>query len=429
MVTASVDNIGAMIGQGGVTQRVAGNRASADGDATEFAQLLDGMDGEDSSATAVTVAGATPGRAGQTHVQADNAAVTSAADQAALSAGMLALCGAAAVPTPAPTPVPALIATASAADESGVDLSGMEATMAASIPLIDQPLPSQAPAATIATDVQGQGSTDQPSANGNALTAFDLSWLHSNIKATSSQIESSPIQSNPIPLSQADAIELPDLLKGSNASPEQQGDIQKLLVQANPMIAMLGANLHRERVAADATDTAQSGAQIDAMNALGTTQLQPTQLAGDVNVIDAMPRHVLHGQVGSHQWATELGHKLTLLASKDTQSATLYMTPADLGPVQVRIDLHQDQASVWFTAEHADTRSALEQSLPRLRELFTAQGMSLTDAGVFGDRSRQQADARPTANQFASSKYAGDDSMEDTSMVRTISLGLLDAYA
>jgi flagellar hook-length control protein FliK len=107
------------------------------------------------------------------------------------------------------------------------------------------------------------------------------------------------------------------------------------------------------------------------------------------------------------------------------------MNPADLGPVQVRIEMNQnqDQASVWFTAEHADTRSALEQSLPRLREMFSAQGMSLTDAGVFGNRSGQQQAQPGQPRPFGELGLAGDESQADTSMIRSISLNTLDAYA
>jgi flagellar hook-length control protein FliK len=134
--------------------------------------------------------------------------------------------------------------------------------------------------------------------------------------------------------------------------------------------------------------------------------------------------------VGSHQWATELGNKLTMMATKDTQSATLHMSPADLGPVQVRIDMNQNQASVWFTAEHADTRSALEQSLPRLREMFASQGMSLTDAGVFNGQPRQQANySSPEQGSSSALRFAGDEASETISSARGISLSLLDAYA
>ncbi len=223
--------------------------------------------------------------------------------------------------------------------------------------------------------------------------------------------------------------ELPAVQDKSATSPEQP--VQNLMTQVAPVMDMMTAQLREARF------DERSDAANDASNTIGavnTAPLQPagTQLASDAPVLELSPRHQLHATVGTHQWATELGNKLTMLATRDTQSATLYMTPADLGPVQVRIDLNQDQsqASVWFTAEHADTRSALEQSLPKLRELFSAQGMSLTDAGVFGDRSRQQqAESSFTSSRFHNMQYEDSEALADTATVRTISLGLLDAYA
>ena len=174
------------------------------------------------------------------------------------------------------------------------------------------------------------------------------------------------------------------------------------------------------------------GDQSNAVNMLGAAALnvRGAQQAGEVYAPDGQQHIQLNSQVGSHHWATELGNKLTMLASKESRSATLYMTPADLGPVQVKIQMDQSQASVWFTAEHPETRSALEQSLPRLREMFTAQGMSLTDAGVFGDRSRQQSSqTRSSSGFFSGEQEMKDEFMEQSPVLHRVSLSMLDAYA
>jgi hypothetical protein len=42
---------------------------------------------------------------------------------------------------------------------------------------------------------------------------------------------------------------------------------------------------------------------------------------------------------------------------------------------------------VHFSAHHAQTREALEGAIPRLRELFADQGLSLTQANVDSGRS------------------------------------------
>jgi len=64
----------------------------------------------------------------------------------------------------------------------------------------------------------------------------------------------------------------------------------------------------------------------------------------------------------------------------------------------VLIRLQDDKASVIFGAQHADTRAALQEALPRLRELFAASGLQLLDAGVSREGARQAMPSRFTRN-------------------------------
>ncbi|MGD9842456.1 MAG: flagellar hook-length control protein FliK [Steroidobacteraceae bacterium] len=208
--------------------------------------------------------------------------------------------------------------------------------------------------------------------------------------------------------------------------------VKALVADASPVIAMLNAKIDADTWQGH---TAKHSDEYAALNFLDTTALQApdSRLSNDVASLQQLPRYELQSHVGSQHWATELGNKLMLLAGKESQSATLYLTPADLGPVQVRIDTDkgQDKVSVWFTAEHVDTRTALEQSLPRLRELFAAQGMSLTDAGVFGRRSGQQPASSGSKSNWSEAgvDFMGDDGRNNMVTALNVRLGMLDAYA
>ena len=67
----------------------------------------------------------------------------------------------------------------------------------------------------------------------------------------------------------------------------------------------------------------------------------------------------------------------------------LLRLPEELGPVEVRISVRESDATVTFVAPHADARAALEQAMPRLREMLAAQGLALADSAVFADSQRQ----------------------------------------
>jgi flagellar hook-length control protein FliK len=146
---------------------------------------------------------------------------------------------------------------------------------------------------------------------------------------------------------------------------------------------------------------------------------QPVRTTGD----GAITRPV-HVPVGTPGWADEIGSRLTLMTHKGEHTASLRLSPEHLGPLEIRIAMRDDQASVWFGAAHADTRAAIEHALPRLREMFSAQGMSLADAGVFREPPRQQMPA------FANNAQAGGEGASEavTAPVH-VKVGLLDAYA
>jgi flagellar hook-length control protein FliK len=134
----------------------------------------------------------------------------------------------------------------------------------------------------------------------------------------------------------------------------------------------------------------------------------------------------LQHHVGTQAWADELGTRLTMLTDKGQHTASLRLSPEHLGPLEIRIAMREDQASVWFGAAHADTRAAIEHALPRLRELFAAEGMSLADTGVFREAPNQQPAQwqAPTQNNNEPSAAT-----ETECAPPSVQIGLLDAYA
>jgi len=141
---------------------------------------------------------------------------------------------------------------------------------------------------------------------------------------------------------------------------------------------------------------------------------------------DAAAARPMQSPVGSPAWSEEFGTRLTLMAERGQHSASLRLSPEHLGPLEIRIAIRDDQASVWFGAAHADTRAAIEHALPRLREMFAAQGMTLTDAGVSHE---------PPRERLPTSRHSGTSGEAATEMPITISthtlqrIGLIDAYA
>jgi hypothetical protein len=85
---------------------------------------------------------------------------------------------------------------------------------------------------------------------------------------------------------------------------------------------------------------------------------------------------------GEAAWSQALGERVLWMAGRDIQRAELRLNPPQLGPVEIRLSLQNDQASVSFTAQHPFTREALEASLPRLREMLGEANLNLADVDV-----------------------------------------------
>jgi flagellar hook-length control protein FliK len=69
--------------------------------------------------------------------------------------------------------------------------------------------------------------------------------------------------------------------------------------------------------------------------------------------------------------------------------AEIHLSPADLGPMEVKVRMHNDQASITVHAANPMVRDQLEQHSHRLRDMLSEQGVSLERFDV-SDQSRQQ---------------------------------------
>ena len=135
----------------------------------------------------------------------------------------------------------------------------------------------------------------------------------------------------------------------------------------------------------------------------------------------------LRSAVGTPAWHDELGGQITWMAHQGLESASLRLSPEHLGPLEVHISVRDGAASVWFGATQPHTRAALEQALPRLREMFASQGLTLTDSRVSHESPRNQPRSSP-APAVTAVKPVGVTEGSAPAPAR-LNLGLVDTYA
>ncbi len=104
------------------------------------------------------------------------------------------------------------------------------------------------------------------------------------------------------------------------------------------------------------------------------------------------PVLALQPAIQSEAWGKVLSNRVVWMAREGVQQAELRLNPANLGPVEVKLHMSNDQANVTFLAQNAATRDALEQALPKLRESFQENGMELAHADVSDHAPEQDND-------------------------------------
>ena len=172
---------------------------------------------------------------------------------------------------------------------------------------------------------------------------------------------------------------------------------------------------------------ADPAARIDAMV---RTDLAPRlespppapERAGPVPVL-----HVDHS-LGSPEWQREFRSQVSVLVSRREPQAEIRLNPPQLGPVEVRIGLQGDQVSLAFTAPHPDTRAAIENALPQLREIFAGNGLALGNASVNAESSQPQSH-RGTHQNRVSRPHEEPTVAESMPPTRRVAVRLVDTFA
>lgn len=156
----------------------------------------------------------------------------------------------------------------------------------------------------------------------------------------------------------------------------------------------------------------------------------------------AMPGDRIPARLGTQAWDNQVSQRIVYMVGKE-QAATLTLNPPDLGPVQIVLNVTNDQATVAFSSDQLDVRQALENALPRLREMMSESGIALgnatVDANVPDQRQQQQdSERRAQGGQGGAGGLTGDGQdaapavNEVAPRTRTVSIGdrgMVDLFA
>jgi len=141
-----------------------------------------------------------------------------------------------------------------------------------------------------------------------------------------------------------------------------------------------------------------------------------------VNAMEA-PSADLHGG----HFDEDIGDAVRWMADQKIGHAHIKVTPNDLGTVEIRLRLDGDRVHADFSSAQAEVRQALENSLPRLRDMLGQHGFQLAHADVGQQHTPlSQGGGAPTGEGGGDS---AESAIEAPRTVRMTARGLVDAYA
>ncbi|MDI1361366.1 flagellar hook-length control protein FliK [Methylotenera sp.] len=167
--------------------------------------------------------------------------------------------------------------------------------------------------------------------------------------------------------------------------------------------------------------------QLASQSTMQVKAAETMQQLGSSNTINAYP-----GKTG---WDQAISQKVVWMLGAQEQTATLTLNPPDMGPLQVVIHVHNDQADTTFISDNAEVRQALQDGMDNLRNKMNESGIQLGQANVSSGGQMQQQFQQAAQQSRADASLGRNDSaspIEHTSsakaLVRTAN-GLVDTFA
>ena len=115
------------------------------------------------------------------------------------------------------------------------------------------------------------------------------------------------------------------------------------------------------------------------MQVMHAQQASPTAITKQVN-LDPTVLQALN--IVKSDAAKLLQERVSALLSINNKEAEIRLDPPEMGSMQIRIRSDAEQAHINFVVQNQQAKEALEQSLPRLRELLAQQGIELGESSI-----------------------------------------------
>ncbi len=159
-----------------------------------------------------------------------------------------------------------------------------------------------------------------------------------------------------------------------------------------------------------------------------------TQASFNLPSADPLASNQLAPPVGTSAWSQALGEKVVWMAAGAQQTASLTLNPPNMGPLQIVLNITNDQATASFFSAQPEVRQALEAAFPKLRDMMNEAGIQLGQATVSADTPRQNDTPDRQAQRVAAPFSVTDDGVTigqtaPHAAIQHSGRGLIDTFA
>jgi flagellar hook-length control protein FliK len=282
----------------------------------------------------------------------------------------------------------------------------------------DAPAPTDTPAPTDVLQVWQGWLTNTPSAP--SLAAAPVGAEHgSDESALTSAITAQPQrrEANAPAEARAEVVAPAQLLsRGADAKEE--------FAVAN-LVPASGTAATSERAAAMQVEPVAVSNDLQA--ALSASQPETRKVsAAPVQVVNiALP-------LRAPEWSSAFSEQVVLLVSDGGGRAELRLNPAELGPIDVSLNVQDDRVHASFTIHHAATLDAVQAALPKLEQMMAERGVQLDSVSVeTNERRQEQHSEKARGGNEAGGQRRRDGEKDNAQTNRRIvrGNGLVDTFA
>jgi flagellar hook-length control protein FliK len=185
----------------------------------------------------------------------------------------------------------------------------------------------------------------------------------------------------------------------------EQASIMLGVASAAPSVAAFVAG----QMAVDGSGVASQGAQAAVIPTPGDT-------AQDDPAREMLRRQNEQDQL-SQRLSQVLGQRLSAQIERGSWRVEMDLHPASMGRIEVQLEMKNGELEANFLSSNPATRELLNDSMPRLREMFEQFGMNSAYLGL-GSSNQGQSDGNSPSRQSGS--RAGDDSDEKSMAQGTV---------